>query len=84
MGRLTNLAQTFHEFVTVHVEESYVPAVASGNDGYDMSMNGIDVGEGQTEETYVIEPGTTERIETTATLETTRLDEWWVSHLQNG
>ena len=37
MGRLRNLAQTFHEFATNHVEELDVPAVADGDDGYDTS-----------------------------------------------
>ncbi|RZV12572.1 IS5 family transposase [Natrinema hispanicum] len=37
MGRLRNLAQTFHEFATTHVEEPDVPAVADGDDGYDKS-----------------------------------------------
>lgn len=50
---------------------------------YDVSMNQIDVGEGTTERTYVIEPKTTETIRTTVNLRNQRLDEWWVSHLQN-
>ena len=37
MGRLRNLAQTFQEFATSHVEEPDVPDVADGDDGYDDS-----------------------------------------------
>ena len=37
MGRLRTLAQTFHNFVTDHVEALDVPAVADGNDGDDTS-----------------------------------------------
>jgi len=37
MGRLRNLAQTFQEFATNHVEEPDVPAVADGDDGYEKS-----------------------------------------------
>ncbi len=37
MGRLRNLAQTFHEFATNHVEEPDVPVVAVGDGGYDKS-----------------------------------------------
>ncbi|MFC6764249.1 IS5 family transposase [Natrinema soli] len=37
MGRLRNLARTFQEFATTHVEEPDVPAVADGDDGYDKS-----------------------------------------------
>jgi len=34
MWRLRNLAQTFHEFATNHVEQTDVPAVADGDNGY--------------------------------------------------
>lgn len=37
MGRLRNLARTFQEFATNHVEEPDVPAVAVGDGGYDKS-----------------------------------------------
>ena len=37
MGRLRNLAQTVHDFVTNLVEELDVPAVADGDDGYETS-----------------------------------------------
>jgi IS5 family transposase len=39
MGRLRNLAQAFHEFATTHVEESDVPAVADGDDGYNKAYS---------------------------------------------
>jgi LEA14-like dessication related protein len=51
--------------------------------GYEVRMNGIAVGEGRTAEPYVIEGGTTETVETTPTIRNERLDEWWVSHLEN-
>jgi len=34
MGRLRNLAQTFYEFATNHVEQPDVSAVADGDNGY--------------------------------------------------
>jgi IS5 family transposase len=34
MGRLRDLAQTFHEFATNHVDESNEPDAANGDDGY--------------------------------------------------
>ena len=37
MGRLRNLAWTFHEVATNNVEEPDVPAVVDGDDGYDKS-----------------------------------------------
>lgn len=75
-------SETPIEITFVVYNPKSVPIVLSEL-GYDMTMNDIDVGEGQTNETYVIEPQSTERIETTARLTTTRLDEWWVTHLQN-
>lgn len=75
-------SETPIEITFVVYNPKNVPIVLSELD-YDMTMNDVDVGEGQTSETYVIEPKSTEQIETTARLKTTRLDEWWVSHLQN-
>jgi LEA14-like dessication related protein len=51
--------------------------------GYEVTMNDIHVGEGRTNESYVIPGGTTETIRTTPTIRNERLDEWWVSHLRN-
>lgn len=50
---------------------------------YTISMNDIQVGEGQTAREYVIPPKDTETIDATTAIKTPRLDEWWVSHLQN-
>ncbi|TSD14282.1 hypothetical protein DP107_08505 [Haloglomus irregulare] len=51
--------------------------------GYDISMNGVPMGQGTTDETYVIPGGSTETISTTPTIDNRNLDEWWVSHLEN-
>jgi LEA14-like dessication related protein len=51
--------------------------------GYTITMNNITMGEGATEETYVVEGRTTETLRTAPTIRNGRLDEWWVSHLQN-
>jgi LEA14-like dessication related protein len=51
--------------------------------GYEVTMNGILVGEGATEETYLIPGGTQKTVRTTPTIANERLDEWWVSHLRN-
>jgi LEA14-like dessication related protein len=51
--------------------------------GYDISMNGVPMGQGTTDETYVIPGGSTETIRTTPTIDNRNLDEWWVSHLEN-
>lgn len=59
-----------------------VPIVVSEL-AYNMTMNDVNVGAGVTNETYVIEPKSTERVTTTIRLQTQRLDEWWVTHLKN-
>jgi LEA14-like dessication related protein len=49
--------------------------------GYDVTMNGVEMASGQTEQGYVIPSQSTERIEFTTGLQNRRLDEWWVTHL---
>ena len=49
--------------------------------GYDVTMNGVEMASGQTEEGYVIPSRSAERIEFTTALQNRRLDEWWVTHL---
>lgn len=49
--------------------------------GYDVTMNGVEMASGQTEEGYVIPPRSSETIEFTTALQNRRLDEWWVTHL---
>ncbi|MEA5408811.1 LEA type 2 family protein [Haloarculaceae archaeon H-GB2-1] len=50
--------------------------------GYTIRMNGIPVGNGTTEDPATLTPKETTTIETTTTIDNDRLDEWWVSHLQ--
>src|SRR6056297_2097857 len=49
--------------------------------GYDVTMNGVEMASGQTEQGYVIPSRGTERIESTTGLQNRHLDEWWVTHL---
>ena len=49
---------------------------------YDVDMNGVDVGSGGTDRSYVLPPGGTRTVAAELTLENDRLDEWWVSHLR--
>jgi LEA14-like dessication related protein len=49
--------------------------------GYDVTMNGVEMASGQTEEGYVIPSQSSETIEFTTALQNRRLDEWWVTHL---
>jgi len=52
--------------------------------GYDVTMNGVEMATGRTEEGYAIPPRSSETIEFTTALRNPRLDEWWVTHLDEG
>lgn len=53
------------------------------NIGYNITMNGVPVGDGETEETESI-PGETYRVvETPTTIDNQNLDEWWVTHVES-
>ena len=56
--------------------------VAFSELGYDITMNGVDVGEGATAREYVIPPESSRTIETTTYIDNDRIDEWWVTHLE--
>ena len=49
--------------------------------GYDVTMNGVQMGSGSTEEAYLVPSYGTETVELTTALRNERLDEWWVTHL---
>jgi LEA14-like dessication related protein len=51
--------------------------------GYDITMNDVDVGAGETEETVTIPPGETREVSFPTVIRTQALDDWWVSHLRN-
>ncbi|SEH42354.1 LEA14-like dessication related protein [Halopenitus malekzadehii] len=57
--------------------------IAVSSIGYDIGMNGIEMGSGNTETSTVIPPRSEETINATFRLDNEHLDEWWVSHLQN-
>lgn len=50
--------------------------------GYTVRMNGIEVGTGTTDRTYVLDSGQVSEVETNVTIDAMRLDEWWVTHLE--
>ena len=50
---------------------------------YEITMNGVVVGEGTSQREYVIEPRSSETIETRTAIRNERLDDWWVTHLRN-
>ncbi|MFB6117654.1 LEA type 2 family protein, partial [Halosegnis sp.] len=50
--------------------------------GYEIRMNGILVGEGRTDQPYLIEGKSTETVRTTPTIDNEQLPLWWASHLR--
>ncbi|WP_225334323.1 LEA type 2 family protein [Halomicrobium urmianum] len=51
--------------------------------GYTITMNDVTVGEGETDRGQVIAPGETTTIRADTAIQNERLDEWWVTHLEN-
>ena len=69
------------EFVVYNPQATPVPVSELG---YDLTMNGITMGSGQSEDVAVLGPGETTTVRTTTVLRNENLDEWWVSHLEEG
>ncbi|WP_336002557.1 LEA type 2 family protein [Halorientalis halophila] len=51
--------------------------------GYTITMNGVQVGEGSSEDVATILPRSSQTLETTVAIRNQNLDEWWVTHLEN-
>ena len=51
---------------------------------YLIEMNGIKVGEGESESSTVIQPNSEATLTLVTKIETDKLDDWWVSHIKNG
>ena len=49
--------------------------------GYDVTMNGVEMGDGETHSEHLIGPDSTETIPLTTTIRNQHLDDWWVTHL---
>ena len=52
--------------------------------GYTVTMNDVTVAQGTTDERVEIGARSTETIRINSTLDNDKLDEWWVSHIENG
>lgn len=50
--------------------------------GYTVWMNGVKVGNGTTDRPTVLDSGQVTEIGTNVTIDATRLDEWWVTHIR--
>ncbi len=79
-GTVTNATTPVRLAFTVYNPKPYPVAVSEL--GYNVTMNGVDVGEGATESGYAIPPKSTETIVTTVRIDNDRIDEWWVTHLE--
>lgn len=51
---------------------------------YEIRMNGVVVGSGETDAGLELGPGNSTTFEMTVVIETAAMREWWVSHLRNG
>ncbi|WP_254531889.1 LEA type 2 family protein [Natrinema gelatinilyticum] len=51
--------------------------------GYTVRLNGIVVGQGVAARQTVIPPGSTRTLDVNATIDNSRLDEWWTTHVRN-
>ena len=69
--------------LTFRVRNPKTQPVTISSVGYDITMNDIDVGDGETEDTVTIPGGETRMVSFPTTIRTQALDDWWVSHLQN-
>ena len=79
-GAVTDAETPIEMSFTLYNPKPY--PVPIGEVGYDVSMNGIAVGSGESSPSVAIPPRATETVTTTTVIRNERLDEWWVSHLE--
>lgn len=70
--------------VTTAVTNEHSEPIELTDVSYVIEMNGLVMGEGEGLPGLTLEPGETETLELNALIDTQRIDEWWVSHLDNG
>ena len=79
-GDVTESETPIEMTFTVYNPKSY--PISASSIGYDVTMNGLAVGNGSSERSVTIPPGETRTIEATTVIRNQKLDEWWVSHLE--
>ncbi len=52
--------------------------------GYTIEMNGVEVGAGRTARGVVVPGNSAETVQARAVIDNSRLDEWWVTHVERG
>ncbi|WP_312909170.1 LEA type 2 family protein [Natronosalvus caseinilyticus] len=65
----------------VYNPKSY--AIPMSQLGYEITMNDVTVGLGESDREYVLQPGEETTIVTTTRIENENLDDWWVTHIEN-
>ncbi|USZ73092.1 LEA type 2 family protein [Natronosalvus halobius] len=65
----------------VYNPKSY--AIPTSQLGYEITMNGVTVGLGESDREYVLQPGEETTIVTTTRIDNGNLDDWWVTHVEN-
>jgi len=66
--------------IAVYNPKSYPLAV--NELGYTITMNGVAMGEGNTERSYTIPPNTERTLDARLVMRNDNIDDWWVSHLE--
>lgn len=51
--------------------------------GYNVTMNDVLIGQGETSEGLTVEPGSSSPMEITAAIDTPKMADWWETHLRN-
>ncbi|WP_255150292.1 LEA type 2 family protein [Halorarius halobius] len=69
--------------VTNRIENTHDEPVRLDGTVYRIEMNGVVVGNGTTDASFELAPGETTDFTVRPTIETPRMQAWWVSHLQN-
>lgn len=79
-GEVTDAETPVEMTFTLYNPKSY--PIPLGEIGYDITMNDVDVGSGETSREVAIPPKSTTTVSATTVIDNEKLDEWWVSHLQ--
>ncbi|MCU4750750.1 LEA type 2 family protein [Halobacteria archaeon AArc-curdl1] len=51
--------------------------------GYEITMNDVVIGQGESDREHVLQPGRETTVDTTTHIENRNLDDWWVTHVEN-
>ncbi len=51
--------------------------------GYEITMNDVVIGQGESDREHVLQPGRETTVDTTTRIENQNLDDWWVTHVEN-